>query len=304
VRYGCEAVLKTWQGRMPVNSGDMIFGFAFERKKEWEKELQKPDFVYLNPMKEKFIAGIYNYCDRWCERCTFTSRCRNYESTGKLSSEQLDISNKAFWDNISSNFQEAFRLLQKAGEKYGIDLSKPLTEKEEKAYSKRKAFLDTAAKQHPLSKLCKQYQRHVMPFVKNANADFADKTEELVSHLQLGITSEEVVEHTVADIGDCFEIIQWYLFFIDAKLQRALHGKLEGEDWEEDSGYQKDSEGSAKIALIAMERSIAAWTRLYELLPSSEDVALKSLALLQQLQQKTKEEFPKAMLFIRPGFDD
>lgn len=26
----------------------------------------------------KFISGIYNYCDRWCERCPFTSRCMNF----------------------------------------------------------------------------------------------------------------------------------------------------------------------------------------------------------------------------------
>lgn len=25
---------------------------------------------------EGFIVGIYNYCDRWCESCRFTSRCR------------------------------------------------------------------------------------------------------------------------------------------------------------------------------------------------------------------------------------
>ena len=24
------------------------------------------------------ISGIYNYCDRWCERCPFTSRCLVY----------------------------------------------------------------------------------------------------------------------------------------------------------------------------------------------------------------------------------
>jgi len=24
------------------------------------------------------IPGIYNYCDRWCERCTFTSRCLTF----------------------------------------------------------------------------------------------------------------------------------------------------------------------------------------------------------------------------------
>jgi len=22
-----------------------------------------------------FIAGIYNYCDRWCERCPLSHRC-------------------------------------------------------------------------------------------------------------------------------------------------------------------------------------------------------------------------------------
>jgi len=27
----------------------------------------------------RFISGIYNYCDRWCERCNFTSRCLVYE---------------------------------------------------------------------------------------------------------------------------------------------------------------------------------------------------------------------------------
>lgn len=255
-------------------------------------------------MKRKFIDGIYNYCDRWCERCTFTSQCRNYESTSKLTPEQLDISNNAFWDNISSNFQNALKLLYKAAKKHGIDLSKPLTEKEETAYKERETILETTAKKHPLSKLCKQYQGTVMPFVKKSDKDFIDKTRELVSHLDLGITSEENVEHTVADIGDCFEIIQWYMFFIDAKLQRALHGKLEGEEWEEENAYQKDSDGSAKIALIAIERSIVAWTRLYELLPSSEDAAFQSLAILQQLQKKASEEFPNAMRCKRPGFDD
>jgi len=25
---------------------------------------------------ERMIPGIYNYCDRWCERCAFSRRCR------------------------------------------------------------------------------------------------------------------------------------------------------------------------------------------------------------------------------------
>ena len=251
-------------------------------------------------MKQKFIPGIYNYCDRWCERCSFTTRCRNYESTSKLSPEQLDITNKAFWDNISSNFQNAIKLLYKAAKKHGIDLDKPMTKDEEQAYEQRNTLIDAETKKHPLTKLCKQYQKITMPFVKK-NEEINDKANELVSYVQMGITSEANAMNIVISISDCFGIIQWYLFFIDAKLQRALHGKLEDD---EDDGYPKDSDGSAKVAIIAIERSIMAWSRLYELLPVSEDIVLNALSILSQLKQKAIEEFPQAMEFNRPGFDD
>lgn len=255
-------------------------------------------------MNKKYIDGIYNYCDRWCERCTFTSRCRNYKSTSKLTQEQLDINNKAFWKNISSNFEKAIRLLHKMAEEKGIDLNN-IPEEETKEYEKKQSLIEKATKDHELTRLCKQYEKITMPFFENEiSQELVDKTRELVSHLHIGMKTEEDVVYTMAGLGDCEEIIQWYLFFIDAKLQRALHGKIEGESWEEENGYQKDSNGSAKIAIIAIERSIGAWIRMYELLPSSEDVALKSLSLLTRLKRKTIEEFPDAMNFKRPGFDN
>jgi hypothetical protein len=251
-------------------------------------------------MKEKFIPGIYNYCDRWCERCTFTTRCRNFESTGKLSSEQLDMSNKAFWDNISSNFKNAIQLLYKAAEEHGIDLDNAMTKEEEAEYETKRNLLRKAAKNHPVIKLCKQYSSLAMPFIKKSEG-LVDTARELVSHLHLGIKSEEDVVHTMASLGDCFEIIQWYLFFIEAKLQRALQGKME--DDEDNDGYPKDSDGSAKIAIISIERSTNAWAKLYELLPSSEDTALKALSVLSRIKQKALVEFPAAIQFKRPGFD-
>ncbi len=154
-------------------------------------------------MNQTFIPGIYNYCDRWCERCTFTSRCRNYEGTSKLTSDQLDINNKAFWENIASNFTEAIQLLHKAAEKHGFDLTTPLTEKEEEDFREKESLLKTATKQHALSKLCKQYQKTVMPFIKKSE-EFTDKTRELTRQLRLGINTEEEVVHTIAGIGDCY----------------------------------------------------------------------------------------------------
>jgi len=254
-------------------------------------------------MKEKFIPGVYNYCDRWCERCSFTSRCRNYESTGRLPTEQKDINNEAFWKNLTSNFKLTIELIQKAAKERGIDLTKPLTAEEEREFKSRKGFLDSQVNQHPLIQLCKQYQSLVRPFIEHTDG-LVNKTRELVDHLHLGIKSEEDVTYTVAEIGDCFDIIQWYIFFIDAKLQRALRGKIEGEDWETENGFQKDSDGSAKIALIGIERSIDAWAKLYDQLPSSEDNALNALSLLTQLKEVTLKEFPQAMVFKRAGFDD
>jgi hypothetical protein len=252
-------------------------------------------------MEQKFIPGIYNYCDRWCERCTFTSRCRNYESTSKLSPEQLDINNKAFWDNISSNFVKAIELLHKAAKEHGIDLDKAMTKEEEQEYEKRESFLKKATENHELIKLCRKYEKTVRPFLKKSG-DFVDKTKELVSDFEMGLKTEEQVVHSVANIRDFLEIIQWYLFFIEAKLQRALHGKLDG--LEENYDFPKDSDGSAKISIIAVEQSMNAWMSLYELMPSSEDVALHSLSVLSQLKKRSLEEFPNAMRFKRPGFDD
>jgi hypothetical protein len=254
-------------------------------------------------MQEQFIPGIYNYCDRWCERCTFTSRCRNFESTEKLSSEQLDSNNQAFWDTISSGLQDAIQLLYKAAEEHGIDLDNAMTKEEEVAYEARENSIRKAAKAHPIAKLNKQYRSLAIPFLEKSDS-MVNTASELVSHLHLGIIKEEEVVNTMASLGDFFAIIQWYLFFMEAKLQRALQGKMDGEEWEVENGFAKDSDGSAKIAIIAIERSIGAWSGIYEKQPAAEDVALKALSLLSQLKQKVLEEFPVAMEFKRPGFDD
>lgn len=164
-------------------------------------------------MKQKFIDGIYNYCDRWCERCTFTSRCRNYESTGNLKPEELDMNNKAFWKNISSNFDKEILLLYKMAEERGIDLNN-ISEEETKEYEQKKSFIDNEIKKHILIKLCKKYEQATMPFFKKQiSEELVEKTRELVSQLHIGMKTEEDVVHTMAGLGDCEEVIRWYFIF-------------------------------------------------------------------------------------------
>jgi hypothetical protein len=72
----------------------------------------------------KYIPGIYNYCDRWCERCAFTSRCLNFEMSeekfGDL--ESVDITNKAFWKKLGETLDETLNMLREMAEEQGIDL--------------------------------------------------------------------------------------------------------------------------------------------------------------------------------------
>ena len=40
--------------------------------------------------KDRFITGIFNYCDYWCERCAFTRRCRNFSMGREMEREAVD----------------------------------------------------------------------------------------------------------------------------------------------------------------------------------------------------------------------
>lgn len=39
-------------------------------------------------VRDGFIEGIFNYCDRWCERCKFTSHCRLFADHALLAIER------------------------------------------------------------------------------------------------------------------------------------------------------------------------------------------------------------------------
>jgi hypothetical protein len=68
-------------------------------------------------------------------------------------------------------------------------------------------------------------------------------------------------------------------------------------------GLLRDSDGSAKVALIAIDRSIAAWGAMRNHFPEQEDTILDLLVHLDRLRRKIEKTFPDARAFVRPGFD-
>ncbi|MFH0866569.1 MAG: hypothetical protein V1904_10255 [Bacteroidota bacterium] len=254
--------------------------------KEQVKKLAK------NP---KFISGVYNYCDRWCERCTFTKRCMNYAMGDDDDDETRDMNNKKFWNKIHENFQVAMELLAEAAAEHGIDLNK--IEVDQNEIDDREIEKEIT-KQHPCYKGSEKYIKLGRKWIEGRKEVLQNKENELNQKLQLGAEKDQL-DSEVDEIADAFEIIQWYLFFISAKIYRALMGRRDGED----DDFPKDSDGSAKIALISIDRSISAWGNIFKHFPEEEDSILSMLALLDKMRKDTEKEFPDARKFVRPGFD-
>lgn len=248
----------------------------------------------------RFIPGIYNYCDRWCERCAFTSRCLTYASSRRHTSAPDADNVEEVWDEVVESLQETLDLLHYIAEQEGIDLD-AIDSENDMAERDR---LKREAREHPLTVAAETY----IGLVNDWFADREGKSQKVTSELDLLASlgqPDAGWEDRTEDLIDAFRIIHWYQFFIGAKVQRALHSRsteaLEPELWEE---FPRDSDGSAKIALIAIDRSIGAWGKLLQAFPQRRLATVKLLAHLARLRADLEQEFPNAWAFMRPGFDE
>ncbi|MGD8369620.1 MAG: hypothetical protein PVG78_18420, partial [Desulfobacterales bacterium] len=118
----------------------------------------------------------------------------------------------------------------------------------------------------------------------------------------LKVVGPGTAEATVS-LGEAVEVILYYQYLISAKLERAIQGKDDEADLDLED-FPKDSDGSAKIALIGIDRSISAWGALLQYFPEQKSELVKRIGFLKQIRDVTEREFPHARAFVRPGFDE
>lgn len=248
----------------------------------------------------KYISGIYNYCDRWCERCAFTTHCLNYEISEEqfADPESRDMNNELFWQKLGETFQATLELVNEMMEEQGIDIDSDDIEEINNEEKKIREIVDN----HQLIISAKEYSDMAKSWFELAEELFLDKEIDLNKKAELDLPNENPNKEAAA-ILDAVDVTMWYLHFIRVKLMRALHGKLE-DRFEILDDFPKDSDGSAKVALIAIDRSISAWGKMMNYFPDQEDELLRILVKLEQLRRNGEEVFPNARAFVRPGFDE
>jgi hypothetical protein len=248
----------------------------------------------------KHIAGIYNYCDRWCERCPFTARCLNFEMSeekfGDL--EGGDITNEVFWQKLSETLQETMAMLKEMAEEKGIDLDALDVEAEADLRDRQG---DTSVV-HLITHMARSYINTVEEWFDENIYILEDDPNESAS-LSLPDSYRSHHRADTVSLIDSVEVIRWYQHQIYVKLQRALHS-AHNEEFEILNGFPKDSDGSTKVALIGIDRSVSAWGKMIKFFPNQEEIIVDIIVHLERLRRRTENEFPEARAFIRPGFDE
>ena len=227
------------------------------------------------------IDFISEYCDRWCERCAFTSRCSAYAVQAALAMCEGD-------------FEAAIEL--------AVGAPRPRNEAEGRTgHGERLA--DYYATEQELAAIGREMEDREerieeSPLTTDAVVMSTLAGQCLKKHLK------PLEDHNDRSVREALEIASWDYHLIAAKLHRALsgHDQADGDDSIETDPIQNDWNGSAKVALLSMDRSIAAWTTIA--IATGDPDAAAIAHRLQALLLDVERTFPHARKFVRPGFDE
>lgn len=253
-----------------------------------------------------FIPGIYNFCDRWCEKCTQQANCLSYamgkkmeEKLGMAPEEGMACKNENIWAYLKNIFDSTYEILHDLALERGIemediysseDLDKGLWADEYEHAAKEEESNDYIVATSDIIKICCIYE--------SLSEDCLESVFAVLDEKEWAPEAPEEKESSEA-----LDMINWYLDLIQSKIRRALFGYLQNKGTVDDSLVCEDYNGSAKVALIGIEQSEKAWDILKKYCPSLVKDISHIQVTLSQLTTDIETKFPAARKFKRPGFD-
>jgi hypothetical protein len=257
----------------------------------------------LDPDDPHFIQGIHHYCDRWCERCLFSHRCFKFAYTeqvlGTVALGPKRRATQTVFDALSRVLSEARHELELAAKKLsagGEDQKVAANIAVEKRIQRR--AMRAGARE---TKAAHTYARMVDEWFNNELQLPLRYIRSLESRVREGILSVTDAKGDLVRLNDSVEVIRWHQHLIYVKLCRAFSSQVEEEGTK--GRPPRDSDGSAKVALLSVDHSIEAWSQLAGMFPVKSDSVLEILVHLDRLRRSIVAKFPRARHFPRPGFD-
>lgn len=249
----------------------------------------------MGSRKKKYIAGIYNYCDRWCDRCAMSDHCSLFAQETRLKERHLargenpndmDVMIK----DVQKNLRKTMRLISEKANVDSAELDEGLESVEKELRIDREYCAG-----HPL---------HVKAFLlaRESHGFLETLAREIQSEHFLGSAEEPLMQ-----IQDCFEVLSWYHMQQAVKIDRSLRSLRHTEgmaDPEELHAILHDANGSAKVAYLGLVRMLDALTRLHQWNSSWNSRLMPLIQGVYDVLEGVDTEFPGHKTFRRPGFDD
>jgi len=244
--------------------------------------------------KTRFIRGVYNYCDRWCERCPLTHRCLLFHQETQLRAATLsgvaEDDEEDDWGNVLNSLKETFQqtraMVEEKAEEMGVDLSKETLDRidaQQRRKRKRIAKHPLRVKSHKWAMDCHRLLEKLSTLIHEQ-----ERTGEFTESL--------------AELQESFLVLSWYHMQIAVKIDRALHGLRMKEDMP--ARVSHDAKGSAKVAFLGISKCLDALTKFYELYQPMHTEIMPLLTVLYEMMEEVDRIFPGHRNFKRPGFDD
>lgn len=242
-----------------------------------------------------FIPGIYNYCDRWCERCDHKTHCMSFVMGKKMEErggfnldEEMVQEDENVWARLKNVFESTYEVLHELAEERGMNvediyasenIDKEFWGEDYENVDIKGTRENVVIENSDIIRICLIYQ------------DLADKCLE---------KSFELLDDKGKESDEALDVIDWYQDLMQAKMRRALYGYYHA-----DTGLEQkeDYNGSAKVALIAIDRSVESWKILLSYGEEIHREMMQILVVLEQLKKDIKFQFPDAEKFQRPGFE-
>jgi hypothetical protein len=226
-------------------------------------------------VQDGFIVGIFNACDGWCSRCRFTSYCRLFAHRAEM---------EAAFDPHLKPVIDAPPLPAEAGPPPPFWLRELIEDMNEAA-------------RDPIS--AEEWER-IRPRVPEEHTFIDVRAQEYARRTSRWLKGTTLPLEENPQDPRC--VISWFHFHIAAKINRSL--TVRPDDDPRDVMATSDNDGSAKVALLGIDQSHAAWLELIERRAVSESEALPFIADLVWLGEALEQVRPNARAFVRPAFDE
>lgn len=221
-------------------------------------------------IQDGFIVGVFNYCDRWCERCPLTNRCRVFASEAEI------------------GFEEG-----------NGPLTEPRVVRERRRLFAQVAELHAEAEKLPETALPRPGEQvgHLPPGLEPSTG----VDPELLAHsTELRKKLHQIEMSANPSVRLAMETIKHFSLYVPMKMVRALSQVSRDGPGEQ----QSDANGSGKAALLGLDRMEKAWRSLIDTHHVPATVAAPFLAEIARMQRNVARALPNARAFVRPGLDE